>query len=240
MNTYILYALGLAGVYLVYYTISSILASRYHARRAVELGCKPAFQRPYKWPLGIDMAKEIMDADKQDIVPTYIHTLFENGCQKKPTWEQNFLGKPNFFTADPKNIQAMLATQFNDFCLGHTRRDNFMPLLGNGIFTSDGKVSNPPSSRSPPLQNPHLTPSQPGLGTLPRAPPPPIRPRPSLGPRTRRNPRPRHDEASPSRFLWLDPRDRSLPTVLPLDPRFCHRVSLWRVGAVADCGVAFD
>ena len=139
MNNYILYALGLTGVYLVYYVISSILASRYHARRAAELGCKPAFQRPYRWPLGIDLAKGVMDADKQDIVPTFFQELYENECQKSATWEQNFLGTPNFATVDPKNIQAMLATQFNDFCLGHTRKNNFAPLLGHGIFTSDGK-----------------------------------------------------------------------------------------------------
>jgi hypothetical protein len=139
MNNYILYALGLAGVYLVYYLISSILASRYHARRAAELGCKPAFQRPYRWPLGIDLAKGVMDADKQDIVPTFFQGVYENECQKNATWEQNFLGTPNFATVDPKNIQAMLATQFNDFCLGHTRKNNFAPLLGHGIFTSDGK-----------------------------------------------------------------------------------------------------
>jgi hypothetical protein len=140
MNNYILYALGLAGVYLVYYTISSILASRYHARRAAELGCKPAFQRPYKWPLGIDMAREIMQADKQEIVPNFLFDqVYEKDVQKHTTWEQNFLGTPNFVTVDPKNIQALLATQFNDFVLGHTRRNNFFPLLGNGIFTSDGK-----------------------------------------------------------------------------------------------------
>jgi len=43
-------------------------------------------------------------------------------------------------TVDPKNIQAVLATQFHDFSLGQTRRGNFFPLLGNGIFTNDGKA----------------------------------------------------------------------------------------------------
>jgi hypothetical protein len=139
MNTYILYALGLTGAYLIYYTISSILASRYHARRAAELGCKKPFQRPYKLPLGIDMATEIMAADKAQIVPNWLIDLYEGKLEQHATWEQNFLGTPNFGTADPKNIQAMLATQFNDFSLGKNRRKNFFPLLGNGIFTSDGK-----------------------------------------------------------------------------------------------------
>ena len=39
---------------------------------------------------------------------------------------------------DEKNIQAILATQFKDFDIGPKRRNNFMPLLGNGIFTQDG------------------------------------------------------------------------------------------------------
>ena len=44
------------------------------------------------------------------------------------------------FTVDPKNVQAMLATQFNDFQLGYTRAGNFAPLLGAGIFTSNGEA----------------------------------------------------------------------------------------------------
>ncbi|KAI9743319.1 MAG: hypothetical protein M1818_003165 [Claussenomyces sp. TS43310] len=49
------------------------------------------------------------------------------------------LGSSTLFTADEKNIEAMLATQFNDFGLGPDRRGSFRPLLGNGIFTEDGE-----------------------------------------------------------------------------------------------------
>ncbi|KAH0538865.1 hypothetical protein FGG08_004582 [Glutinoglossum americanum] len=41
-------------------------------------------------------------------------------------------------TSDPQNIQAILALRFADFELGATRKENFAPLLGSGIFTSDG------------------------------------------------------------------------------------------------------
>ena len=139
MNTYVVYGFGLAGVYVVYYIISSILSSRYHNQQAVKLGCKKPYDRPYKWPLGIDMARDVMAADKQQTVPNFFIDLYENELDCRTTWEQNFLGTRNFATVDPKNIQALLATQFNDFCLGHTRRNNFFPLLGNGIFTSDGR-----------------------------------------------------------------------------------------------------
>ncbi|KAJ5569876.1 uncharacterized protein N7459_009306 [Penicillium hispanicum] len=39
---------------------------------------------------------------------------------------------------DPRNIEAVLSTQFSDFGLG-LRPPTFDPLLGSGIFTQDGK-----------------------------------------------------------------------------------------------------
>lgn len=56
------------------------------------------------------------------------------------TWAGGMLGEKMYFTADPKNIQAMLATQFEDFCLGQGRRNNMEPTLGYGIFVQDGKA----------------------------------------------------------------------------------------------------
>lgn len=64
-------------------------------------------------------------------------------------------GARNIRTADPKNIQAILANKFADFGkhphaiprrpdtdmprdIGPTRRGNFLPMLGDGIFTADG------------------------------------------------------------------------------------------------------
>lgn len=43
-------------------------------------------------------------------------------------------------TAEPENIQALLATQFHDFDLGPARKSNFHDLLGNGIFTAEGEA----------------------------------------------------------------------------------------------------
>ena len=79
-----------------------------------------------------------MQADKAQVVPNEIVDIHrEVGVN---TWNQNFFGTDVIATVDPKNIQAVLATQFNDFALGELRRKNFFPLLGNGIFTSDGKT----------------------------------------------------------------------------------------------------
>jgi len=53
------------------------------------------------------------------------------------TFQQQFLNRKLLTTIEPENIKAILATQFQDFCLG-TRHEQFYPLLGDGIFTLDG------------------------------------------------------------------------------------------------------
>ncbi|KAL6862549.1 hypothetical protein ACO1O0_002783 [Amphichorda felina] len=56
-----------------------------------------------------------------------------------PTFEQNLLGGRGVNTIDPRNIEAILSTNFNDYCLG-LRQPTFRPLLGSGIFTQDGEA----------------------------------------------------------------------------------------------------
>ncbi|KAG5419204.1 ALK2 [Candida metapsilosis] len=55
-----------------------------------------------------------------------------------PTTSSRAFGVKVLLTKDPENIKAILATQFNDFCLG-TRHAHFKPLLGDGIFTLDNQ-----------------------------------------------------------------------------------------------------
>jgi hypothetical protein len=137
MHTYATYALLLLSTYIVYTFVNSYLTNRRHAQRAAELGCKPPLWRPYRWPLGTDMVWRLIKADQAQVVPDELIKISnELGVS---TWEQNFLGDASFVTMDPKNIQAVLAIQFNDFEIGAVRRNNFFPLLGNGIFTADGK-----------------------------------------------------------------------------------------------------
>ena len=41
-------------------------------------------------------------------------------------------------TIEPENVKTMLATKFKDFSLGKGRKELFIPLLGHGIFDTDG------------------------------------------------------------------------------------------------------
>ncbi|KAK5215519.1 hypothetical protein LTR96_011283 [Exophiala xenobiotica] len=109
-----------------------------HARRARQLGCKPAFVRPSRLPFGIDTMLRYMRSTEAQNQQNDDLVLYDELGQR-PTWYQNILGSWHHVTADPKNVQAILATQFNDFELGPLRFGMFGPFIGKGIFTSDGK-----------------------------------------------------------------------------------------------------
>jgi hypothetical protein len=122
-----------AGSYVIYLFLSRFLTSRRNAAKARELKCEdPPFQKN-RYPLGIDQVIRAVNADKAKLFPLdQIQRTLDTGAI---TYKYSVLGNNNIFTADEKNIQAILATQFNDFDLGPHRRGNFWPLLGNGIFT---------------------------------------------------------------------------------------------------------
>jgi cytochrome P450 len=78
-----------------------------------------------------------MDVTEEQILQNDDLVLYEE-LGRRPTWNQNLLGTWHHMTTDPKNVQAMLATQFKDFELGPFRRNMFNPVIGKGIFTTDG------------------------------------------------------------------------------------------------------
>lgn len=122
------------------FLIDSVITRIYYTRKARSMGCGPPLKRPYKYPFALDLVYNAIQADKRNSIPEYFNAQFNLICTGNvKTLQQSIFGTPGFFTCDPKNIQAILATQFNDFALGELRRNNFFPLLGNGIFTADGK-----------------------------------------------------------------------------------------------------
>ena len=137
MDRLIVVGVALVTLYVVQALVSTFMASWRYARRAAEFGCKPPPQRREKLPLGLDYIWALMKADREYRLPQEIlKTYQETG---HTTFAQHLLGTENIITSDPKNVQAVLALQFKDFELGERRRKNFYPLLGEGIFTLDGK-----------------------------------------------------------------------------------------------------
>ncbi|GAB1203803.1 hypothetical protein APSETT445_002443 [Aspergillus pseudonomiae] len=94
---------------------------------------------PTRDPFGISTLLEALQADRDKLLPELsqkrVDLLSSLHNRYVSTFRVRQAGRENFFTVDPKNIQAMLATQFNDFGLGDMRRNAGAPVMGRGIFT---------------------------------------------------------------------------------------------------------
>lgn len=142
MHNIVLLALWTGGSFILYKIVAYILTELHYRKEAKRLGCEP----PYRFKLldvqGIRNVMRIIAADKKSAVPQYIKNRVDNACAEEgktiTTFGMKVLGSPSVFTTDPKNVQAILATQFKDFGLGKRRNGNFSPLLGYGIFSTDG------------------------------------------------------------------------------------------------------
>ncbi|KAL9095460.1 MAG: hypothetical protein Q9165_002331 [Trypethelium subeluteriae] len=136
-------ALGALALSVLYRVLSSFITTRRHAAQSRELGCQSPPKLRENDILGINTIKEVLAASKGKRVPDLlverVKRVSTREGRRVDTYVQQQLLRQNVFTVDPKNIQAILATQFQDFGLGSLRRTNFFPLLGNGIFTADGE-----------------------------------------------------------------------------------------------------
>ena len=88
---------------------------------------------PYKWPLALDLLKINYDAlfsgHTLEVLTPYITIA---GTVRFELW-----GVTGYITTDPKNVETILTTRFDDWCLG-SRRIASLPFLGEGIFGQDG------------------------------------------------------------------------------------------------------
>lgn len=130
--------LYIGAVCLLLYAVRSIATVVSDRRKARALGCLPAPWIRNRLPLGLDLFQRFKRAFDAGCFQEEVGRIFAE--QGSRTYGLNLLGSDFYQTFEPKNIQALLATQFSDFALGDLRRQAFYPLLGNGIFTTDGKA----------------------------------------------------------------------------------------------------
>ncbi|KAH5421465.1 hypothetical protein HBI47_134190 [Parastagonospora nodorum] len=128
-----------AGLLLLLRIINTFLIKplRLHLK-ARRLGCGTVPFEPTRWPLGVDLVKRGLQADREQRTPDFVAARFE--AMGRYTWGISVLGTSNLITADPRNVQALLATQFDDFIMGSARRTNLKTALGRSIFAVDGKA----------------------------------------------------------------------------------------------------
>ncbi|PVH90583.1 n-alkane-inducible cytochrome P450 [Periconia macrospinosa] len=114
-----------------------VLARRYLARRrlARDHGCQPVARCLSKDPfLGLDTIPMSIRASKQ-------HKILEQNCKNYALYGNTFkvkeLHRSAILTIEPENIKTILSLKFGDYGIGH-RLEAFRPLLGEGIFDTDG------------------------------------------------------------------------------------------------------
>ncbi|KAF8864708.1 putative cytochrome P450 alkane hydroxylase [Acephala macrosclerotiorum] len=97
--------------------------------------CEPETRIPQpERIIGYELYKIQLEASKnKNILEVGRQRYINNGN----TWSAVMMGRKFINTIDPENVKTILATNFKDFGLGQ-RQEAFGPLLGQGIFTTDG------------------------------------------------------------------------------------------------------
>lgn len=124
-------------LYIALRFVNYAIMSRHRVAKMHEWSCEEAPIEKNRLPLGIDQILQSLKADRAKAFPPLV--LERQKKMGVSTFRTSVLGSEGILTNDPKNIQAILATQFDHFDLGPLRRLIFFPLLGNGIFTLDGE-----------------------------------------------------------------------------------------------------
>ncbi|KAF7195722.1 Cytochrome P450 monooxygenase [Pseudocercospora fuligena] len=127
-----------AGLLLILQVLNTLIKRYRRNQKATQLGCESIPTEPTKWPFGVDLVINMAKADKEQRTPDFIVERFNR--MGRYTWRAKLLGQSFVITADSKNIQAILATQFNDFRMGRVRETNLKLVLGRSIFTVDGEA----------------------------------------------------------------------------------------------------
>ena len=126
----------------VYYAYWQLTVGARRRRMIEKNGCKPMRNipelRPWKDSLfGWSHVVLNRRAGKQR---RFLELTTERFLQHGPTIKLKVGFTDIIFTMEPENVKAMLATKFNDWNLPDRRKAAMEPLLGRGIFTSDGSA----------------------------------------------------------------------------------------------------
>lgn len=118
-------------------TIACLCIRRCLIRRqfARQHGCQPVLRSLNKEPfLGLDTLPWTIRALRQ-------HKMLERSCEVFRVYGNTFrvteLHRHAIVTVEPENIKTILSLKFKDYGIGH-RLEPFKPLLGEGIFDTDG------------------------------------------------------------------------------------------------------
>ena len=154
---------GLAGtvvVLFIYYVYWELTVGASRRALIVKHGCKPLKGAPGLnfFPNNLFGLKVVMENSKAFKEHRLLHLLRDRHSKYGNTFHQRQLFQTVINTIDPENLKAFMSTDFKDWQLPARRKNTFEPLLGHGIFTTDG----PAWHRSRELLRPNFVRSQVG------------------------------------------------------------------------------
>lgn len=90
--------------------------------------------------LGIDLAyKSLAYTSRYQDLEFWALLFSKLPPGRSRTIEMSMAGQRYIFTADPENIKAILAAQFDDYGKGEIFHKEWKDFLGDSIFTTDGE-----------------------------------------------------------------------------------------------------
>lgn len=131
-------ALGGAAFYLLYCIYWELTTGASRRKLAAENACQPVRKFPDWDPiLGLQTYFWNEAASKT-------HTLLEQGTRRfrdmgTNTFRLKLMGAPVISTIEPENLKHIQSLSFKDWHLGERRLEAFLPLLGPGIFATNGQ-----------------------------------------------------------------------------------------------------
>lgn len=118
---------------------SYIITSWQLLRKKASRGCKDPPIYPCRASLGLGSLVELLAADRAKMLCEYVEGRVSTVCEKEGRQVDTFIvrdiGGDKIFTSNPRNVKAVLATQFKEFELGKVRRESLLPLLGSRIVS---------------------------------------------------------------------------------------------------------
>ncbi|KAJ3806004.1 cytochrome P450 monooxygenase pc-1 [Lentinula lateritia] len=106
-------------------------------RDAAAIGARIAPRVKGKWFANLDLLKMMMNNYYKGYpADGLIDILKDEG----PVFNMNILWENMVFTCQPEHIQLILATDFNNYTKGGRFQRNMSPVLGAGVFNSDGDM----------------------------------------------------------------------------------------------------
>ncbi|KAJ5613234.1 n-alkane-inducible cytochrome P450 [Penicillium lagena] len=129
------YVVLAAGAVAIVFTILKIAQFVHEWKYARDNGCQPPIHTVVRGPLGLGLVTDMLAAARENRILELVH-----GWHREfgTTFKAKMVARTIVFTVEPKNVQTVLALKFKDFELGELRNRAFRPLLGSGIFSTDG------------------------------------------------------------------------------------------------------